>query len=251
MFKKLCTTTLCCAAFAGASTTANANTMVDLELQLLTDVSGSINAAEYALQMQGYENAFRNATVHAAIAAGALGSIAVQYVEWSSNNQQAVKVDWTLIDSVASSNAFADQIALITRSYSNQTAPGSAINFGYGLFDTNQFDAARQVIDISGDGVQNDGADTSDARDTALAAGVDSINGITIGNAANLQQFYQDNVVGGNPGFHAHAIDFTNFGQALLTKVDREIRDVPAPASVALFGLALMGLVGSKRKRTA
>ena len=86
MLKKLCQTALCFAAFSTFS--ANANLMVDVELQLLTDVSGIVNTTEYNLQRQGYVNAFRNSEVIDSILAGTNGSIAVQYIEWSSDSRR-------------------------------------------------------------------------------------------------------------------------------------------------------------------
>ncbi len=251
MLKKLCQA----AAFVGAfaAFTANANLIeVDVELQLLTDVSGSVNNTEYNLQRDGYIAAFRNTDIINTILAGTHGSIAVQYIEWSSYNQQSTQIDWFLIDSVQSANAFADLIAGINRTFSSMTAIGSAINYGASLFDTNNFTAAKQVMDVSGDGTQNQGADTAAARDAALASGVDTINGITIGDARGLSEYYQNNVIGGQNAFHMHADTFASFTTGIEAKLKREIKDanqIPEPSSIALIGLAVLGLFGNSRKR--
>ncbi|WP_448567950.1 DUF1194 domain-containing protein [Thalassotalea ganghwensis] len=252
MLKNLSKSLLCCAALFTAS--ANANLIeVDLELQLLADVSYSVDAKEYALQLQGYSNAFRDANVISAIESGTIGSIAVQYIEWSGSADQAIQLDWTLIDSQASAYAFADALDALTRAFDNNTAPGSALNFGSSLFFNNDYDAARQVIDVSGDGNQNQGSSTSAARDAALAAGIDTINGITIGDASGLQDFYKQNIIGGTNAFHIHADSFADFTAGISQKLVREITgggsEIPEPSSVALFGLALLGFASASRKK--
>lgn len=242
MFKKLLTSAL----FAATAFSTQANTMVDLELQLLADVSGSVSASEYALQLQGYEQAFRSASVHAAIEAGTEGKIAVQYLEWSSSSQQSVQVDWTLIDTAADAIAFADQLALLTRAFSSGTDIYGAIDFGVTQFSTNSFDSARQVMDISGDGTSNSSA-TATSRDNALAAGIDTINGITIG-STSVGTFYQDYVIGGFNAFQLHANTFADFQAGIERKLVREISaTVSEPGTIAMIGLALFGLARIRR----
>lgn len=249
MLKKLYQTALCCAALSAFS--ANANLLVDVELQLLTDVSGSVSSSEYALQRNGYINAFRDTDVINSILAGTNGSIAVQYIEWSGSSDQSNQVDWFLIDSFFSANAFADAIAATTRAYTGMTGVAAAINYGAGLFATNAYDSARQVMDVSGDGLDNQGGGVSTARDNALAGEVDTINGITIGNASGLSSFYQNDVIGGVNAFHLHAPTFETFSTGIQEKLKREITStqVPEPSSIALLGLAIIGLFGAKRKR--
>ncbi|WP_286234472.1 DUF1194 domain-containing protein [Thalassotalea sediminis] len=238
MFKKLLTSVV----FAATAMSSQANMIVDLELQLLADVSGSVDSSEYVLQLQGYEQAFRSTSVHNAIEAGNEGKIAVQYVEWSGDSQQAIQIDWTLIDSAADAIAFADTLAGLTRAFSGSTAIGSAINYGVSLFNSNTYDAARQVIDVSGDGTNNDGASVTAARDNALASGIDTINGITI-ESTSVGTYYQNNVIGGQNAFHLHADSFADFQAGIERKLVREISaTVPEPGTLALFGLALVGL---------
>ena len=135
---------------------------VDTELLLLVDVSGSVDSSEYNLMMGGYEQAVRSASVLTAIQGGNRGAIAVSLVFWSANTQQATGVGWTKINNSTSANAFADAIANTTRQYNSMTAIGSAITHGTTLFGTetggvdNGFSSNAQIIDISGDGEDND-----------------------------------------------------------------------------------------------
>ena len=186
---------LCGAAALLTSAPASA-APVGLELVLLVDVSASVNTSEYLLQRNGYVQAFQNVDVQNAILGSQGGAIAVTYVEWSSSNQQAVQVGWTLIDSVASALAFAADIADETRAFSGNTGVQAAIRYGANLF-ANDFESLRQVIDVSGDGVCNSGnCDTSYGRDYALALGVDTINGLAIG-GSSITNYYNTDVIGG------------------------------------------------------
>src|SRR4051794_21818027 len=85
-------------------------TLVDLQLILAVDSSGSINAEEFRLQMEGLTAAFRSPAIIDAIRRGPLGAIAVTLVEWSSVDQQHQSVAWTLLCDEESMATFADQL---------------------------------------------------------------------------------------------------------------------------------------------
>ena len=215
---------------------------VDTELLLLVDVSGSVDNSEYSLMMDGYQQAFRNTSVVDAIQSGRYGSIAASVVFWSGANEQSVGLDWTLIDSAESANAFADALSSVVRPFSGMTAIGSGLEYGTSLFgdetggDANAFESVAQIIDISGDGTDNntppDGADRAAnvrrERDASLAQGVDMINGLPIGNAGGaLDQYYIDNVIGGEAGgveaFTQASNTFSDVEDALTLKLQREV----------------------------
>ncbi len=218
------------------------DTQVDVELQLLLDVSGSISNSEYNLQMDGYAFSFRDQSVQDAIldqSGSSFGSIAVQTIMWSGPSQQSIGTDWTLLDSTSSINDYADTLENMTRPFGGTTYTAEALQFGITEFDNNSFDGTRQVIDISGDGYGYDymygnyswfsGESTSTMRDNALAAGIDTINGITITHDyravgdQSLTEWYTNDVAGGVDSFVIEAASFQDFSSALTTKLTAEI----------------------------
>ena len=252
---------LAAAAVLAASSVGSAQAApVGMELMLLVDVSGSVDTTEYNLQKSGYAAAFRSAAVQNAILNSQLGSIAVTFIEWSGRSQQSTRVGWTLIDSAASSNAFANSIDSITRAFSDLTAIQDAIGRSYLGFGTevggvsNGFESLRQVIDVSGDGEDNDSVSFAGTggRDAALRAGVDTINGLPIGGGAALTNYYTNSVIGGAGAFVDPASTFAEFGASIERKLVREIQGNPVsePSTLALLGLAFLGLARSARRRS-
>jgi hypothetical protein len=234
-----------CVAVALAFPRAAAASPVGVELLLLVDVSGSIDSSEYMLQKQGYINAFQNPFIQGQIASIANG-IAVGYAEWSSAGSQALLVNFTQLTDATSANNFANAIGATTRASNGNTAPGSAINFGVPLFGSNGFEGSQLVIDVSGDGRQNRGANTAMAAANALAAGI-TVNGLPIlGTHPNLAAWYLDNIVTPGGGFLTVANDFNDFGRSIANKLSREISPVPEPTTIALVGI---GLIGASRLR--
>jgi len=197
---------------------------VGTALVLLIDVSGSIDNTEYELQKDGVATAFRDPAVVKAIWNQPFGRMAVAVVEWSDN--ATVVIPWTIIEDDAGSARFASLVAGIDRTSRGSTALGSAIAFAIDLFDSCGCEAARRVIDVSGDGVNNSGALSSAAgRDLAVERGV-VVNGLPItgdGSDVGLYEHYDSEVKGGQGAFIVEAKGFDDFARAIRQKLVLEI----------------------------
>ena len=174
---------------------AQAATLVDLELSLLVDVSGSISTSEFNQQKQEYINAFQEPEIIKAIQSGSRGKIAANLIYWSSFSQQVQAVGWTLIEDAATATSFANAINATVRPFRGGTIASAAVNFAVPHFGTetggtdNGFLSERQVIDVSSDGPGR-ASQSQAARDAALLAGVDAINVLVVGDQS-VFDFYK------------------------------------------------------------
>jgi hypothetical protein len=211
---------------------AHAETEVDLALVLAVDVSLSMEPDEQELQRQGFVEAFRSSEVHEAIRAGMLGRIAVTYIEWAGHQQ--VVVPWTVIEHPADGHAFAAHLAERPIQRFGYTSVSGAIDFSLRQLRESSVTPVRQVIDISGDGANNQGRIVTVARDEALAQGV-TINGLPtmlkrpdgLWDIDNLDLYFRDCVIGGPGAFMIPVREKTQFAEAIRTKIVREIADRP------------------------
>ncbi|MDZ7829131.1 MAG: DUF1194 domain-containing protein [Halofilum sp. (in: g-proteobacteria)] len=241
---------------------------VDLELVLAADVSGSVDSTDFALQRDGYEAAFRDASLISKIAGGSIGSIAATLVYWSDSAVQSV--GWTRSVTPRRPMRLPNAIAAAGRPSSGSTGMTNALNFSAGLF-ANDFEGSREVIDVSGDGSESVACSFSnpscvplqDARDAFLAGGDDrTINALWIDDrnffgddsvdTINALAYGDTNVIGGPGHFQDIVQDFPEFGAAILRKLEREVTSdpVPAPGVLTLFGFGLLGLAFASRRRT-
>lgn len=214
---------------------------VDLELVLLADASGSIDADEIAFQRQGYAAAITHPDVLAAIASTLTGSIAVTYVEWAAN--QAVVADWAIIASEADAQAFAAALLVPPRLATGRNAIGAALLEGRRLIEENDITGLRRVIDFSGDSANNwSGPSIEEARAAVLAAGI-TINalpilrpGSTASGGSDLVALYESRIIGGPGAFLVPADSDIRFTEAVRRKLILEIagsqpQAVPTAAS--------------------
>jgi hypothetical protein len=196
---------------------------VDLALILAIDVSGSVNAERWELQRRGYEAAFNSPEVMQSITSGPHKAIAVTMVEWSGQNHQKQVVEWTVIDDPLSAATFASLMAEAPRVYSDWTSISAALDYVVPLFRKSGVTAGRNIIDVSGDGVNNQGRPIDDARTDALAKGI-VINGLPIlSDYDALDGYYEDHVIGGAGAFMEVVKDYSTFSKAVLAKLVREI----------------------------
>lgn len=162
---------------------------------------------------------------------GRRGQIGLTYVTWTDARRQEQVVPWRVIKDQLSANAFAQAIHDALRPLPGWTSISGAIDFCTGLLMSCGYVATRRVIDISGDGANNDGRPVTEARDAAVATGV-TINGLPIIEVEpNLEQYYRDNVIGGPDAFVVVASESAAFGAAVLRKLLVEVAGIPPPGA--------------------
>lgn len=208
---------------------------VDVALVLAVDVSFSMDLDELQLQRNGYIEAFRSKELHDAIAKGALGKIAVTYFEWAGGHFQHVVKPWTIIDGPQAAIALAEELGEAQTRRGRRTSISAAIDLGVSLLEEANVTAMRKVIDVSGDGANNDGRPVTLARDEAGAKGI-NINGLPVMlkqasyfDLDNLDVYYQDCVITGLGAFVIPIRDKSQFVDATRTKLVREIAEMPRP----------------------
>ena len=214
------------------ATGATAEERVDLELVLLADATGSIDADEIRFQREGYATAIQHPDVLAAIRNTGYGKIAVTYVEWADQFSQDVVVDWTVITDGASAKAFADALLAPPRRAYGRNAIGAALLAGKTMIEDNAYAGNRRVIDFSADSANNwNGPPIETARDEVLAAGI-VINGLAVlcrncwsGRPIDydLEQAFVDRIVGGPGSFVVTADGERSFAKAVRRKLVLEI----------------------------
>lgn len=214
---------------------------VDLELVLAVDISGSIDEEEARLQREGHVNAILHPDVMRAIQNGMLRRFAVIYMEWAGLYQD-VLVDWHLIEDPRGASVFAQKLIEAPIFASAWTSISGAINYALQLFEKNGYSGVRQVIDLSGDGPNNDGEKMPTARDRASAQGV-TVNGLAIINDRpspyeyprykDLDLYYIICVIGGPGAFIVVADTHADFARAIRKKLILEIANkTPDPRDV-------------------
>lgn len=202
---------------------AKAQNMCGVALVLAMDVSRSVSTLEYRLQMDGLAAAFRDEEVLSAIRANPGGVMATVMI-WGDRRQQKQTTDWTLLyGNGPAEAAFAQSVQETRRVFGfTLTGLGAAMTFAYELFETNPTPCRRRVIDVSGDGVWNDGPRPADAW-ASLPKDL-TVNGLVIlGATPDPLSYYRTHVIGGPGSFVEVADDFEDYAKAIKLKLLREL----------------------------
>ena len=223
-----------------------------LNIVLAIDNSGSISPSEFLTMMGGYQAAFQSPAVQNAIVAA--GGINVYSFFWATSAPKPPSLGgWQTLNTAADANAYASTFALPFSSGGN-TCVSCAISHANSLFATAP-STGHNIIDVSGDGVENVAANPGaviNARNAALAGATDMINGLAITtDYPFLDTYFENYVIGGfgatgNPGFVLDAT-FGTFAQAVEAKILTEVQG-PEPGTLLLITTGLLGLVGFRRK---
>src|SRR6202040_2822470 len=164
---------------------------------------------ELAVQREGYAQAIVSNEFLQALRSLPNGKISVTYFEWAASNDQKIIIPWRVIDGPETADAAAEEILKTPIRRASRTSISGAINFAMPLFEENPYHGLRRVIDISGDGPNNNGGPVVQARDAALEKGI-VINGLPIMvkepsystmDIDNLDFYYEDCVIGGRGAF--------------------------------------------------
>jgi hypothetical protein len=209
----------------------SATPSVDVELILAVDVSYSMDMDELAVQREGYAQAIVSKEFLQALKSLPNGKISVTYFEWAASSDQKVIIPWRLIDGPETADAVAEEILKTPIRRASRTSISGAIYFAMPLFDENPYKGMRRVIDISGDGPNNNGAPVTGAREMALSKGI-VINGLPIMvkepsystmDIDNLDWYYEDCVIGGPGSFVVAIKDREKFKEAIRAKLLLEV----------------------------
>src|ERR1044071_544013 len=206
-------------------------TPVDVELVIAVDVSYSMDPDEQALQREGYVLALKSREFLHALRQGTHGKIAVTYFEWAGQFDQKIIMPWRVIDGPEAADAVAGEISRAPYRRASRTSIAGARRFAKPLFDESGYRGLRRVIDVSGDGANNAGELIVPTRDDVLAAGI-TINGLPIMlkrpytgtmDIENLDEYYEDCVIGGPGAFVIPIRDREKFIEATRTKLVLEV----------------------------
>jgi Protein of unknown function (DUF1194) len=204
---------------------------VDVELIIAVDVSYSMDLDELAIQREGYAQAIASKEFLQAMKSGPNSKVAVTYFEWSASSDQKIIIPWRVIDGPETADAVAAEIMKTPVRRGSRTSISGAINFAMPLFEENPHRGLRRVIDISGDGPNNNGTPVTGARDAALQKGI-TINGLPIMvkepsyssvDIDDLDLYYEDCVIGGPGSFVLSIKDREKFKEAIRTKLILEV----------------------------
>src|SRR3977135_3090441 len=204
---------------------------VDVELVIAVDVSYSMDLDELAVQREGYAEAIVSKDFLQAMKNGPNRKVAVTYFEWSASSDQKIIIPWRVIDGPETADAIAAEIMKTPVRRGSRPSISGAIDFAMPLFEENPYRGLRRVIDISGDGPNNNGAPVTGARDAALAKGI-TINGLPIMvkepsystiDIENLDLYYEDCVIGGPGAFIMTIKDREKLQEAIRTKLVLEV----------------------------
>lgn len=206
-------------------------------LALGLDVSGSVDAREYRLQMRGVASALDTPEVREKLLSMPSAPVALLVYEWSGPNDQAIIIPWTRIETGASIDTIIETLDQTAR---REATPGTALGVAMRLgqiYLAQQPDCWKHTLDISGDGKSNLGPRPRDVRDEIEASGI-TINGLVIGiddpNIGDIRQaeigelssYFRAEVIVGPDAFVQTAIGFNDYASAMTQKLLRELENL-------------------------
>lgn len=228
-------------------TAAPAQAGCRLALVLALDVSASVDAEEYRLQVEGMAGALISPEVSAILLSDPANPVALTVFVWSGPGDQALVADWTLVTDAQVLNGLAGRIASYPRRivFDGRTAIGAALRHAAFLLSIAP-PCDRRVVDLATDGRNNAGTDPQEIADSSAFEGV-TINGLAIegGTPAaetSLARYLRLRVTRGADSFVEIAENYADFERAMTRKLIRELQELmlgqdrPGPVVTAADG---------------
>ncbi|CTQ56228.1 hypothetical protein LP7551_04787 [Roseibium album] len=193
-----------------------------LSLVLAMDGSASVDSREHDLQLNGLADAISDPDVVQAIEA--VGGIWVTSFEWSGRHQHLMQLKWQHLTDAASAGAAAETLRRSPRGFIEfPTALGYALGYASVQMQRAPARCARKVIDIAGDGINNDGFGPDSAYKAFDFRNV-TVNGLVIASADTTPvSYYNTNVIRGPGAFVEVASNYEDYARAMKRKLLREI----------------------------
>ncbi len=183
-------------------------------LVLLMDASGSVSAADFALQQEGHAAAFEAEQITRVIEREPMAVQAFGFGDLAE-----AMTPWRVLSSRADAVSFAAELRLAHRPWSGGTNIGAALLAGVRAFNDTPCAAEQRVIDLVTDGEAAE-APAQNARDQAELAGI-KINALGVGNESAAAWLRANAVTMG--GFVMHAEAWGDFARAVMRKVTLEV----------------------------
>lgn len=225
---------LAAAALVVAASLSSAQAACRQALALGLDVSGSVDAEEYQLQLQGLAAALTSPDVTSSILSMPKAPVKLLVFEWSGQNYQRILVPWTeILNDQTLQNLSAELRQAMRRDAPPTTALGKAIQSGIGFLNQ-QSGCWKRTLDISGDGKNNTGPEPhrvnlpeqiGDIVINALISGVDAASRMSHAELSTdeLTAYFSNRVLSGPGAFSEVAIGFDDYERAMSRKLLREL----------------------------
>lgn len=193
-----------------------------LALALAVDVSRSVDAQDYVIQTDGLADALSDRDVRAAIF-GPEGQVALAIYYWSGRGYQDLVQPWVILDSPEMLDRAIWEVRRTPRPKAPlATALGDALSYGRALMEDAP-DCTRRVIDVAGDGRNNDGISVARTYEREDFSGI-TVNGLAVGeHEADIVAYFESELIRGPGAFVEVAPRQGDYPAALQRKLLREL----------------------------
>lgn len=199
------------------------------------DVSGSVDAREYRLQLGGLATALGSDRVRAALLERPETPVELLVYEWSGPQDQMTLVPWTRIGSPEALDGVITALQAVDRRA--EATPGTALGVAMSLGAQHlaqRSNCLRRTLDISGDGKSNLGPRPGTVKQRLETQGI-TVNALVIGaddpafgdtrqaGIAELSAYFSTQVILGPGAFVEVALGFEDYANAMELKILREL----------------------------